>query len=72
MPGPPMPDDGCFLEPHCLSCPQPRCRYDEPRRQEAVLLRQQQAQEMLAHGKSKQDIREALGISQATLRRYTK
>ncbi len=23
-------DDGCDIHPHCLSCPLPRCRYDEP------------------------------------------
>lgn len=25
-----MPDDGCDLAPHCLSCPLPQCRYDTP------------------------------------------
>ena len=23
-------DDGCEVHSHCLSCPLPRCRYDEP------------------------------------------
>lgn len=23
-------DDGCEVAPHCLNCPLPRCRYDEP------------------------------------------
>ena len=23
-------DDGCFVHPQCLSCPLPRCIYDEP------------------------------------------
>lgn len=23
-------DDGCEVAPHCLSCPLPRCRFDEP------------------------------------------
>ncbi len=23
-------DDGCDIHPHCLTCPLPRCRYDEP------------------------------------------
>lgn len=23
-------DDGCDIHPHCLSCPLPRCRYEEP------------------------------------------
>lgn len=23
-------DDGCDVHPHCLTCPLPRCRYDEP------------------------------------------
>src|SRR2546426_10940407 len=23
-------DDGCELHPQCLTCPLPRCRYDEP------------------------------------------
>ena len=22
-------DDGCDIHPHCLTCPLPRCRYDE-------------------------------------------
>jgi hypothetical protein len=23
-------DDGCDIHPNCLTCPLPRCRYDEP------------------------------------------
>ncbi len=23
-------DDGCDIQPQCLTCPLPRCRYDEP------------------------------------------
>ncbi len=23
-------DDGCSIHPHCLTCPLPRCRYEEP------------------------------------------
>ena len=23
-------DDGCEVAPHCLTCPLPRCRFDEP------------------------------------------
>ena len=23
-------DDGCEVAPHCLQCPLPRCKYDEP------------------------------------------
>ena len=23
-------DDGCDIHPHCLTCPLPRCRYEEP------------------------------------------
>ena len=23
-------DDGCIVHPACLTCPLPRCRYDEP------------------------------------------
>jgi len=25
-----FPDDGCDLHPRCLSCPLPRCKYDDP------------------------------------------
>jgi len=45
-------DEGCELAPACLSCPLPRCRYDEPgvrhnflkdrRNQEIARLRQTQ------------------------------
>lgn len=26
----PYRDDGCHVHPHCLTCPLPRCIYDEP------------------------------------------
>ena len=44
-------DDGCDIHPHCLTCPLPRCRYDERgglrallntyRDQQVLTLRQQ-------------------------------
>ncbi len=24
------PDDGCEVSPHCLTCPLPQCKYDDP------------------------------------------
>ncbi len=31
-------DDGCDIHPHCLSCPLPRCRYDEPGGLRSILI----------------------------------
>ncbi len=31
-------DDGCDVHPHCLTCPLPRCRYDEPGGLRSVLI----------------------------------
>lgn len=30
-------DEGCDIHPHCLTCPLPRCRYDEPGGLRAIL-----------------------------------
>jgi len=40
-------DDGCDIHPHCLTCPLPRCRYDEPGGLRA-LLNEYRGQQMLA------------------------
>ncbi len=31
-------DDGCDIYPHCLTCPLPRCRYDEPGGLRSILI----------------------------------
>ncbi len=31
-------DDGCDIHPHCLTCPLPRCRYDEPGGLRSILI----------------------------------
>ncbi len=31
-------DDGCDIHPHCLTCPLPRCRYDEPGGLRGILI----------------------------------
>ena len=47
-------DDGCDIHPHCLSCPLPRCRYDEPGGLRALLneYRGQQMQALRRQGLS--------------------
>lgn len=45
-------DDGCDVHPHCLTCPLPRCRYDEPGGLRALLktYRDQQIVELRLQG----------------------
>lgn len=62
-------DTGCDLHPSCLSCPFPRCRYDEPGGV-AALLRAARDEAILRSyeaGRSIDEIARAHGVSRRTV-----
>ena len=68
---PVYPDHGCDLHPSCLSCPLPRCRYDEP----GWLRRGKQGDrdarivEARGAGRPVKDVAARFGVSQRTVHR---
>jgi len=62
-------DDGCDIHPHCLTCPLPRCRYDEPGGLRAVLNahRNQQILALRQHGLPVEAIARRFRLSRRTV-----
>lgn len=63
--------DGCpdLGIPSCLTCPLPQCRYDMESKQAAMLLRDRPVADLLAGGRSAEDVAAALGISRRSVYR---
>ena len=62
-------DDGCDIHPHCLTCPLPRCRYDEPGGLRAMLNAQRDREivEMRLRGVPVDDLAGRFGVSRRTV-----
>ena len=62
-------DDGCDVHPQCLSCPLPRCRYDEPGGLRAMLntYRDQQIVAQRREGAPVEQIAERYSLSRRTV-----
>lgn len=62
-------DDGCDIHPHCLTCPLPRCRYDEPGGLRAMLnaYRDQQIVALRSDGAPVDQIAERYSLSRRTV-----
>ncbi len=65
-------DDGCDIHPACLTCPLPRCRYDEPYDPHAGERRERNAAIWRAYredGLSVAGLVERFGVSRRTVHR---
>ena len=62
-------DDGCDVHPRCLTCPLPRCRYDEPGGLRAMLnaYRDEQVVAQRRDGAPVDQIAERYGLSRRTV-----
>ncbi len=62
-------DDGCDIHPQCLTCPLPRCRYDEPGGVRAMLnsYRDQQILALRQDGEAVDQIAERYSLSRRTV-----
>ncbi|HZP26120.1 MAG TPA: helix-turn-helix domain-containing protein [Dehalococcoidia bacterium] len=62
-------DDGCEVHPHCLSCPLPRCRYEEPGGLRALLNHERdlQIRRLHAHGLRADALARRFAISRRTV-----
>jgi len=62
-------DDGCEIHPHCLTCPLPRCRYDEPGGLKGMLnaARDRQIVALRTRGIAVEDIADRFGVSRRTI-----
>ena len=63
-------DNGCDLYPSCLSCPLPRCRYDEPGGAAAMLRTGRDASILRMsrlEGVTIDDLARAFGVSRRTI-----
>lgn len=62
-------DDGCDIHPRCLTCPLPRCRYDEPGGARAMLnaFRDQRIAALRRDGAAVDEIAELYGLSRRTV-----
>jgi hypothetical protein len=62
-------DDGCDIHPHCLTCPLPRCRYEEPGGLKAMLngIRDRHIVSLRSKGQSVEDIADQFGVSRRTI-----
>ncbi len=62
-------DDGCDIHPHCLTCPLPRCRYDEPGGLRALLntYRDQQIMGLRQRGAAVDSIAHRFHLSRRTV-----
>jgi len=62
-------DDGCEVHPHCLSCPLPRCRYEEPGGLRALLneRRDREIVELRLRGASVEELANRFGVSRRTV-----
>jgi hypothetical protein len=62
-------DDGCDIHPRCLTCPLPRCRYDEPGGARAMVnaFRDQRIAALRREGAPVDEIAERYGLSRRTV-----
>ena len=62
-------DDGCEVNPSCLTCPLPRCRYDEPGGLRALVnsYRDGKMLELRLEGVPVEDIAERFSVSRRTV-----
>ncbi len=62
-------DDGCEIHPECLTCPLPRCRYDEPGGLRGLInsLRDSQIVALRTRGTPVEEISEQFGVSRRTV-----
>lgn len=62
-------DDGCEVNPSCLTCPLPRCRYEEPGGLRGLLngYRDRQIVEMRMSGTPVEELAERFGVSRRTV-----
>ncbi len=68
-------DEGCSIHSSCLSCPLPKCRYDEPgwRQREERASRDSQVLEVrFAEGRSVTELAALFGVSTRTVHRIMK
>lgn len=65
----PYQDDGCDIHDHCLTCPLPRCRYEEPGGLRGLLneLRDQQMLQMRRKGATVDELANRFGVSRRTV-----
>ena len=65
-------DDGCDIAPKCLECPLPQCRYDLPQGAYTLKIERRigEARDLLAAGRSVDEVAEELGVSRRTIFRY--
>ena len=62
-------DDGCDIHPQCLTCPLPRCRYEEPGGLKAMLngIRDRQIVSLRTRGIPVEEIADRFGVSRRTI-----
>ena len=62
-------DDGCNIHPTCLTCPLPRCRYEEPGGLRAILnaQRDRQIMRLRVRGVPVGDLADRFGVSRRTV-----
>jgi len=62
-------DDGCDIHPHCLTCPLPRCRYDEPGGLRGLLnaYRDRQIVELRQRGIPVDELAQRFGLSRRSI-----
>ncbi len=62
-------DDGCEVAPHCLTCPLPRCRYDDPGGLRGLLNETRDAEVVRARalGRPVDEIAARFGISRRSV-----
>ena len=68
-------DEGCELFPSCLSCPLPRCKYDDPGWYQREQRRERDSRVMEALGRGGMSVSEAasrFALSQRTIFRIMK
>ena len=62
-------DDGCDIHPQCLTCPLPRCRYEDPGGLKGLLngMRDREIVRLKARGMAIEDIADEFGVSRRTV-----
>ena len=62
-------DDGCEIHPQCLTCPLPRCRYDEPGGLKGMLngMRDREIVALKSRGMAVEEIADTFGVSRRTV-----
>jgi Helix-turn-helix domain of resolvase len=62
-------DDGCDIHPQCLTCPLPRCRYEDPGGLKGMLngMRDREIVRMRERGMPIEEIADEFGVSRRTV-----